>query len=81
MACTTTRDLNKNDMSDYMYICFYISSRLPVCPHIQFQTEMLLTFASKAFTSSDISFCIFASIKSLTNDITVVNCTKCKSKK
>ena len=33
-AYTTTRDLNKNDMSEYMYMCCYMLSRLPVCPLI-----------------------------------------------
>ena len=34
---------------------------------------MLLTFASKSFTSSDISFLIFTLSNSPTNDITIVN--------
>ena len=41
-------------------------------PHIQIQTEMLLTFAIKSFTSSNISFLIFMSSNSPTNDTTIV---------
>ena len=42
---------------------------------------MLLTFASKSFTSSAISFWIVSSSKSLTNDITKVKFFKCTSTK